>query len=1385
MTKTRIRGVFIFMGMLTALAVAFALGLDGYMRTGHGQRFVLDAISNSIPGTLSCRQLHSSVLRGKLEIAAGVLADPEGKQVVRAGDLAVNISWLSLLKGDVVIEEATIENPFLDFSLDREENLRIVRAVYQGASDESSEEDQGTGFVRNIIVKQLSLTNGSVHYEDSDGSVQADISGIQLAANGDLSAQELNFQGQFTRASYAGKDMHAGLQKFFAQTSFRKDVFDPVIIQAGTGFSSISIRGAIADILERPRFDLNADVVISLSELRDAFSLSPDLTGQLSAGIILKGNLDDPEVFVHLDYGGGVLGWRQVKAAEIDLGLKDMVVTLEKAHLAAASGNILVQGSADLSKAFPDGLLSENRDPEEITYTLSAEGTGLDLAELLPEETSMKGIAAPTITLTGTGISPEKIRVLMSAEMVCRDMLINEAGSPVDISMKYSARIEDSVVWIHDLEAISGINTLAGAGWLDLSSRELDIRMELDVPDLKEELEPFGIGGGGRIWLVAHVSKTLDAPQIQVDLSGKKIRYNKIALGDIVCTAGLDPSGMLKITRFALENRGSKIQGAGSVRMYEKFPEFTTDGPVSFTAALSDIEVQDFITSPDIDGTWAGEVVITGTISFPDARLTLDGNGVSTGGVRIGGMEVRSTLKKGTLFLEKILARNRNSTLLAEGTIKVFDPDRHAYLKDPPLRIALKGDGIFLEDIHQGYAGKLSVQGRVEGSIRHPEGLLNLSGEELDLGFQKIHRAVLASRIDNERFVVDELSVFLSEDEMIAGSGWVSLQKEYAFHLASRQIFLQSIHALEGNKAAQGMVRLDLSGQGSLDNPSLKGRAALTGLVMQENAPGEMAVTIDLKDHEARISGNLDFEFSGSYHLDEKEFSFLAVFDHTDISPYFVLGGMPDLKGRADGRIKAEGNMQGSRDLQALIEVTHLDIFFRDSEIVRSDGLKATITGTSVSIPQTRIILGHHGWVDINGTGKLGGGFVLNASGDIPLQVMEPFVQHIEDIEGRVLFTAQLEDSGKKAEIQSDITLQGIGMKVPYIEEQLHDTSGHITITSQMVLFEKIDGSLGDGGFNLAGKMELKDLVPERLGFRLRARSLPVGIPDTMDLFADLDLRLEGTPEESLMQGEAVLLEGTYYRDIKLNLMEGLRTIVEKKPQVKSSRKQITMPFFKNMEVDISVKRRNPLYVDNNLALLDINPDLTITGTLNNPVINGRATVESGTIEFRNRTFNVTRGVVDFLNPYQTEATIDLESGVTIRDWTIYLEVAGTPDALNLSLRSDPEEEDNDILSLIVLGKTSRELISGEGGSTQSTSAMIATLVASRYGEDIKEATGLDILEIESEADQEDSAETVKLTIGKELSRRITLKYAMESKNSELSQRAVAEYKLLENILVN
>ncbi|MFH1992320.1 MAG: hypothetical protein ABIK98_07920, partial [Pseudomonadota bacterium] len=81
---------------------------------------------------------------------------------------------------------------------------------------------------------------------------------------------------------------------------------------------------------------------------------------------------------------------------------------------------------------------------------------------------------------------------------------------------------------------------------------------------------------------------------------------------------------------------------------------------------------------------------------------------------------------------------------------------------------------------------------------------------------------------------------------------------------------------------------------------------------------------------------------------------------------------------------------------------------------------------------------------------------------------------------------------------------------------------------------------------------------------------------------------------------------------------------------------------------------------------------------------------------------------------------------------------------------------------------------------------LLAEMIDMTWGEDIKKASGLDILEIETHrSGGKIDPNRTKVTLGKELSRRMTIKYALESKNGEMVQRAVSEYKLLENILVN
>jgi translocation and assembly module TamB len=216
------------------------------------------------------------------------------------------------------------------------------------------------------------------------------------------------------------------------------------------------------------------------------------------------------------------------------------------------------------------------------------------------------------------------------------------------------------------------------------------------------------------------------------------------------------------------------------------------------------------------------------------------------------------------------------------------------------------------------------------------------------------------------------------------------------------------------------------------------------------------------------------------------------------------------------------------------------------------------------------------------------------------------------------------------------------------------------------------------------------------------------------------------------------------------------------------------------------VKARAPFLVDNNLAYMEIKTDVQIKGTLKKPVISGRGTVESGIIKWKKRDFKITRGIVDFLNPYETQATLDIKSEIGIEDWLIQLEISGTaPDALSLKLsekNADPPLEDADIISILVSGRTTAELLGGEGGRTKEQ--LLASLLAAEVSKQLQDRTVLDKVEIEAGRDGDKSGTSdIKVTVGKNLSRRLTTLYSIETGSDGIVQRGTAEYKLLQRLL--
>ena len=75
--------------------------------------------------------------------------------------------------------------------------------------------------------------------------------------------------------------------------------------------------------------------------------------------------------------------------------------------------------------------------------------------------------------------------------------------------------------------------------------------------------------------------------------------------------------------------------------------------------------------------------------------------------------------------------------------------------------------------------------------------------------------------------------------------------------------------------------------------------------------------------------------------------------------------------------------------------------------------------------------------------------------------------------------------------------------------------------------------------------------------------------------------------------------------------------------------------------------------------------------------------------------------------------------------------------------------------------------------------------MAEKLQKNLKDNTGLDTLELEytSDSSNGNGSDEVRVTLGKDLSRRFSVKFGVETSDGQIVQRTTSEYKFTENFL--
>jgi outer membrane protein assembly complex protein YaeT len=430
-----------------------------------------------------------------------------------------------------------------------------------------------------------------------------------------------------------------------------------------------------------------------------------------------------------------------------------------------------------------------------------------------------------------------------------------------------------------------------------------------------------------------------------------------------------------------------------------------------------------------------------------------------------------------------------------------------------------------------------------------------------------------------------------------------------------------------------------------------------------------------------------------------------------------------------------------------------------------------------------------NGEVVVDAARLSGGGTVLVASGKASLAGETPEIEVQAD--GSVdlrLFTAFSTNTATGGTAEVSLTargpwneprvsgrfdLQNAELRLRDPRVAVSELNGVVTLTENRLAVDGIRGTVNGGDIELRGELAYKGLAIVGGRVDIEARDVGVEYPEGLRSLFDSALVLTVADDgQPVLSGKVTVERGAYRRRLSLTrelLSSGGSTIID--PSAEPS-------IFGSMRLNIAVVTAEDVILENNYGRLELGADLRLTGTVDQPALGGRATLrEGGEIYLGGNTYLIERGTIDFLNPNAIEPTLDVSARTRVSGYEITMNVSGTPGAIQTDLVSDPPLGQNDVVSVLLTGRTL-----DQAGSAQSDVAQeqLLGLLSGEFLSAAGEAVGLDRVRFEREVADDTSrvdpgyvaSETdpsARLTIAKNLSRDVEVILSRNLRTGEIT----------------
>ena len=256
-----------------------------------------------------------------------------------------------------------------------------------------------------------------------------------------------------------------------------------------------------------------------------------------------------------------------------------------------------------------------------------------------------------------------------------------------------------------------------------------------------------------------------------------------------------------------------------------------------------------------------------------------------------------------------------------------------------------------------------------------------------------------------------------------------------------------------------------------------------------------------------------------------------------------------------------------------------------------------------------------------------------------------------------------------------------------------------VRFTSNQAQIDSMTGTLGGGRISATGGALLEGFTLSRFLFDIHGENVTAPYPTDFRTTADLDIEIKGTSREQLISGLVNVKRSEYTEDIELADLINFRATesIEEGSEIEITRAALFS--------DLRVEGRNALVVRNNLADVVGSISLVVNGPVKDPLVSGRITASSGTLNFRNERYELTRALVDLPPQRQADPIINIQGESQIRGYRVTVGLTGPLSQPQAVISSEPALPQADVVSLITTGQlatgdTSTSILSQSGLGT-------------------------------------------------------------------------------------